>query len=165
MGLFGSTMREQMRRTTSFLDTGRPATTEPRPQKAPGRKHYYVFIDDQKEKRTSVRVTPNAVPRLADLLAVHEREVLKLSHISLRTFARKKAQAEPLSATESDRLLRIARIAARANEVFGDSAKAQRWLSKRSAVLGGIPLEMLATDSDAREVEEELERIEQGDFA
>jgi putative toxin-antitoxin system antitoxin component (TIGR02293 family) len=74
-------------------------------------------------------------------------------------------QAEPLARDEADRVRRIARVGSEADRVFGDHDKVTRWLSKPSAALGARPLDLLATDSGSREVEEELARIDWGDFA
>lgn len=63
----------------------------------------------------------------------------------------------------SDRLYRAAKVVARAEEVFEDRVQALEWLSSRQAGLGDrLPLELLETEAGAREVQEELERIEHG---
>ena len=49
--------------------------------------------------------------------------------------------------------------------VFGDVGKARRWLSADNRILGGRPLDLLATDAGARDVEYELVRIDHGDLA
>ncbi|WP_443083430.1 type II RES/Xre toxin-antitoxin system antitoxin [Variovorax sp. PBL-E5] len=85
--------------------------------------------------------------------------------IPARTFHRRQQKAETLSATETDRVLRIVRIASHAAQVFGSEEKARRWLSKDNRMLGATPLQMLSTDAGAHEVEAELNRIEFGDFA
>ena len=106
------------------------------------------------------------VGTLADKLSVDEPVVLKLASIGARTYQRRKSDRTPLTETEADRLLRVARIAQEAERVFGDAGKARGWLTKPSAVLGGAaPLALLGTDAGARDVEAELTRIEWGDFA
>ena len=106
------------------------------------------------------------VERLAVKLAVGEPFVLQLTHIRARTYQRRKSEKALLTATESDRVLRVARIAQEAERVFGSPEKARSWLSKKSAVLdGAAPLELLGTDAGASDVEAELTRIEWGDFA
>jgi putative toxin-antitoxin system antitoxin component (TIGR02293 family) len=53
-----------------------------------------------------------------------------------------------------------------AERVFGDNAKAYRWLSKPSPMFGGrIPLDVLRTAEGARQVEEALHRIDYGMLA
>ncbi len=108
---------------------------------------------------------PAVVGTLAGKLSVDEPVVLKLASIGARTYQRRKSDGAPLSETEADRVLRVARIAQEAERVFGDAAKARAWLAKKSAVLGAAPLDLLGTDAGARDVEAELTRIEWGDFA
>ena len=107
----------------------------------------------------------SVVGTLAGKLSVDEPAVLKLASIRARTFQRRKSDRAPLTETEADRVLRVARIAQEAERVFGDAAKARSWLAKHSALLGAAPLELLGTDAGARDVEAELTRIEWGDFA
>jgi putative toxin-antitoxin system antitoxin component (TIGR02293 family) len=82
-----------------------------------------------------------------------------------RTLARRKAANEPLTVEETDKALRLERIAAQAERVFGEPDKAQRWLRKAKRELKGeTPLAYLATEAGARVVEEMLFRIEHGIF-
>lgn len=108
---------------------------------------------------------PKAIELLAGKLDVDESLLLDVSSITQRTFHRRQEQHQTLTATETDRVLRIARVASEAERVFGSEEKARRWLSKENRMLGAKPLEMLATDAGAREVEAELTRIDWGDFA
>jgi putative toxin-antitoxin system antitoxin component (TIGR02293 family) len=108
---------------------------------------------------------PAAVERLARKLDVAETRLLDVSSIPTRTFHRRQKLDQPLSATESDRLLRIARVASEAVRVLGSEEKARRWLSKDNRLLGAQPLELLATDGGACAVEAELHRIDWGDFS
>ncbi len=72
---------------------------------------------------------------------------------------------QPLTPEESDRLMRFARIAALANETFGEQEKAARWLRKPNRGLGGaVPLGLLSTGEGARIVEESLFQIAHGIF-
>lgn len=83
-------------------------------------------------------------------------------HIPRRTIARRK-KAGKLPADESDRLLRLARIAAQAARVLGTHEKASRWLHEPNRALGNrIPLSLLDTDVGTRQVEDVLGRIEHG---
>jgi putative toxin-antitoxin system antitoxin component (TIGR02293 family) len=82
---------------------------------------------------------------------------------SVRTLQRKRAAHAPLSADESDRLARLARLLVRAEEALGDRTRAHQWLSKPSRALGGQrPLSLLDSDTGATAVERELGRIEHG---
>ena len=80
-----------------------------------------------------------------------------------RTLVHRKTRREPLTHDESDRAVRIARITSLAEEVFGDDAKASRWLRKAKTRFGGrSPLEVLRTEAGARLVEEMLLQLDYG---
>jgi putative toxin-antitoxin system antitoxin component (TIGR02293 family) len=82
-----------------------------------------------------------------------------------RTLARRK-QDKRLRPDESDRLFRVARIAALAEEAFGAREKAARWLHRPNRALGNaIPLHHLDTELGAREVEDVLGRIAHGVYS
>ena len=83
-----------------------------------------------------------------------------------RTLARRVADQEPLSVEETDKAVRLARVDEQAARIFGDAAKAHRWLRKPKAALAGkTPLAYLATEAGARVVEEMLNQIDHGIFA
>lgn len=68
-----------------------------------------------------------------------------------------------LTADQSDRLVRVARVLAAAEETFGSRATAHAWLRRPTAALAGeAPLELLDTEEGAREVESLLGRIAHG---
>src|SRR2546426_6557054 len=82
-----------------------------------------------------------------------------------RTLARRKKERR-LRADESDRLLRVARVATSAEDVLGAQAKAGRWLQTPNRALGGaIPLDLLNTDLGAEEVVTILDGIERGVYS
>lgn len=116
-------------------------------------------------KLRAPRLQTRAVVYLAERLGVAESDILAVSDISGRTFHLRQSRQEPLTVAESDRLLRIARVAAEAERVFGNPAKSRRWLTTEHRLLGATPLDLLGFDIGAREVEEELGRIDFGDFA
>ena len=72
-----------------------------------------------------------------------------------------------LSSEEADKAVRIARVSARAQQVFaGQPEYAAAWLREPKSELGErTPLQLLATESGARAVEEQLIGIEHGMFA
>ena len=62
--------------------------------------------------------------------------------------------------------MRVARITAMAEQVFGEPERAWRWLRKPKRRFDGkTPVEMLATEAGARLVEEMIGQIEHGIFA
>jgi len=104
---------------------------------------------------------------LADLArhGYSEDEIFALV-VPKRTLARRKAGNEPLTVEETDKALRLQRIAVQAEHVFGSPEKAHRWLRKGKRELRGeTPLAYLASEAGARTVEEMLFRIEHGIFA
>jgi putative toxin-antitoxin system antitoxin component (TIGR02293 family) len=80
-----------------------------------------------------------------------------------RTLVHRKSRHESLTHDESDRAVRIARIASLAEEVFGNDEKAARWLRKpKTRFEGRAPLELLRTEAGARLVEELLLQLDYG---
>ena len=80
-----------------------------------------------------------------------------------RTLAHRIAKHQPLSKEESDKAVRVARISAMAEQVFGEPERAWRWLRKpKRRFEGKTPIEMLLTEAGARLVEETLIQFEYG---
>ena len=80
-----------------------------------------------------------------------------------RTLAHRMAKHEPLSRDESDKAVRVARVATMAEQAFGEPERAWRWLRKpKRHFKGKTPIEMLATEAGARLVEEMVVQIEDG---
>jgi putative toxin-antitoxin system antitoxin component (TIGR02293 family) len=83
-----------------------------------------------------------------------------------RTLAHRIARHQPLSKGESDKAVRVARITAMAEQVFGEVDRAWRWLRKPQRRFDGkTPIERLATEAGARLVEEMIVQIDHGIFA
>lgn len=83
--------------------------------------------------------------------------------IPRRTLAHRRARGENLTREESDRVVRVARIAGLAEQVFGDRESAWAWLGRAKRQFGGrSPLQLLATETGAKLVEELLYRIDDG---
>src|SRR5262249_6694888 len=77
----------------------------------------------------------------------------------------RRARGERLSAEESDRGIRLGRTLSLTERTFGDRDRAWRWLRKANRSLGGHrPLDLLATETGARAVEESLIRLDEGMF-
>jgi len=82
---------------------------------------------------------------------------------SARTLQRKRQTHARLSHDESDRLARMLRMIARAEEAIGSRERALRWVVKPNRALDGLPpLTLLASDAGALAVERVLGRIEHG---
>jgi putative toxin-antitoxin system antitoxin component (TIGR02293 family) len=84
--------------------------------------------------------------------------------LPVRTLARRKATGR-LDAHESERVVRLAEVAAWATEIFGEGG-ARGWLEEPNRALGGSsPMEMLDTDVGGEAVRNVLGRIEHGVFS
>lgn len=80
-----------------------------------------------------------------------------------RTLAHRRSRREALSRDESDRVVRLARIAALTEHVFGGPDRSWRWLrAPKRQLQGRSPLQLVATEAGARLVEELLYRIDEG---
>jgi putative toxin-antitoxin system antitoxin component (TIGR02293 family) len=102
---------------------------------------------------------------LAARFEIPQETLVRVLHLPPRTLARRK-KARRLSADESDRLLRLARVAARAEDVFGSQERAGAWLRGTVRALGWIrPLDLLDTDLGAQQVDRILGRIEHGVYS
>jgi len=105
---------------------------------------------------------------LAALTAAYDIDLRSLAlvlRIPPRTLARRR-QERRLRPDESDRLFRVARIAALAEASLGGREKAARWLGRPNRALGNaVPLHHLDTDLGARQVEDLLGRISHGVYS
>jgi len=102
--------------------------------------------------------------------AVAKRSQLTAAESALlvptRTLARRKRDGT-LDVASGERVVRLARMTARALEVFDDDEEAMsRWLRTPLRALGGVtPLSLVDTDLGAQEVLDVLGRIEEGVFS
>jgi putative toxin-antitoxin system antitoxin component (TIGR02293 family) len=86
--------------------------------------------------------------------------------VSTRTLVRKREKQTPFEVTESDRLIRLARLLRDADRLIGDHAKALLWLRAKNWGLGDrVPLEMLAADAGVDLVRQSLTTIAYGGVA
>lgn len=106
------------------------------------------------------------------LLALGARLDLKNATLSeklgipQRTLTRRLSQHSRLTAAESDRTVRLARVYATAVDRIGNAGKAAQWLQTPNRALGGeAPLDQLDTDLGAKEVENILGRIAYGVYS
>jgi len=83
-----------------------------------------------------------------------------------RTLSRREGLGQSLSPEEADKAVRVARVSARAQQVFGGKPEyAAAWLREPKSALGErTPMQALATESGALAVEELLIGIEHGLF-
>ncbi|MGV3661006.1 MAG: type II toxin-antitoxin system Xre/ParS family antitoxin [Prosthecobacter sp.] len=102
---------------------------------------------------------------LRDTLGLPLERVAGMLGISKATLHRRKA-AGRLDVSESDRVVRFARLMGSAINVLESEENARRWLASPQVGLGGaVPLEYAETEVGAREVENLLGRIEHGVYS
>lgn len=106
-----------------------------------------------------------ALQSLQQTLQLSREGLSRILSVPERTLARRQKQAR-LTAEESDRLVRAARVTAQAIQVLGSRDKAAHWLRTGNRALGGnVPLSLLDTDIGAQQVGEVLGRIEYGIYS
>ncbi len=107
------------------------------------------------------RLPTGAVDRLREC-GLTDDEIYALV-IPRRTLTHRRARREALSRDESDRVIRVARITALGEEVFGDAERSLRWLrAAKRQFQGRTPLQLVTTEAGSRVVEELLHRVDEG---
>ena len=110
-------------------------------------------------------ISAAAVETLVRALRISRAELAEALAIPQRTLARRKRDGA-LSSEESAKLVRLARVVQRAEEVFESLDSAVDWLKAPNASLSGqTPLSLVDTEIGAEWVMDTLGRIEQGVFA
>jgi putative toxin-antitoxin system antitoxin component (TIGR02293 family) len=123
-----------------------------------------IRSDEDLASLVEQRLPPAAIKSLVRG-GLSDAEVFQLI-IPRRTLAHRLARHQPLSQEESDKAVRVARIATMAERAFRDPEKAWRWLRKpKRRFAGKTPIEMLATEAGARLIEELIIQFEHGIFA
>jgi len=83
--------------------------------------------------------------------------------IPQRTRRHRAEKRQPLTVDESDRAVRLLRIQTLAEQTFGNTDKANRWLRRPLTELGGeTPLALAQTEAGARVIEAILGKIAWG---
>ena len=104
--------------------------------------------------------------RLRDTLGVSQEFLSQAVSIPPRTVMRRQAAKERFKPDESERILRLARIFLRAQQVLASAGRAKAWILAKNRALGGTtPLDFAKTEPGAREVENLLGRLEHGVFS
>lgn len=110
-------------------------------------------------------IPSTAVDALVEFLSISKTEFSDAIDIPFRTLVRRKGEAL-LASDESAKLVRVARVIERAEEVFEDPDAARGWLKSANTSLSGqTPMSLLDTEIGAQSVMNALGRIEHGVFA
>jgi putative toxin-antitoxin system antitoxin component (TIGR02293 family) len=102
---------------------------------------------------------PAVVEALMRASGLTLKELAGALDLSTRSLQRRRSSGR-LARFESDRLYRLARIVALAEESLGDRSRALLWLKRANRALGGAsPITAIDTELGARQVENVLGRI------
>ncbi len=118
----------------------------------------------ERDMREAIRegFPPAVVEELMRASGLTLKELASALDLSPRSLQRRRGTGR-LARYESDRLYRLARIVALADEFLGDHERAVRWLKRPNRALGGIaPIAAIDTELGARQVENILGRIAYG---
>ncbi len=130
-----------------------------------GRRALRTSVENEPELVSLTRkgLPVGALVSMAKKLGLPVNDVARVVGITARTLSRRVAEKGRLSAHESDRLVRLAKVFAHAEDVLESPVSASQWLRIPNRALGGdIPLELLDTNVGAAQVDEILGRIEYG---
>ena len=124
-----------------------------------------ISTDAALEEAVLKGIPVQAVRVLAARTSSSLAQLQAIAHIDRSTFARRARARSRLKPDESDRIVRVARIAALAIEAMG-TEDGLAWLREPSYALGErIPVDMLGTEVGARQVEDVLLRIQHGVYS
>jgi len=121
-------------------------------------------LSGERDLREAIRegFPPAVLKELMRASGLTLKELASALDLSPRSLQRRR-RAGRLAAYESDRLYRLARIVALANEYLGDPQRATSWLKRPNRALGGLaPVAAIDTELGARQVENILGRIAYG---
>jgi putative toxin-antitoxin system antitoxin component (TIGR02293 family) len=121
-------------------------------------------LSSDRDMREAIRhgFPPAVVKELMRTSGLTLKELASALDLSPRSLQRRRRSGR-LARYESDRLYRLARIVAIANEYLGDHERAMRWLKRPNRALGGLaPVAAIDTELGARQVESILGRIAYG---
>ena len=121
-------------------------------------------LSSEEDMRRAIRdgFPPRVIEKVMRASGLTLKELASALDLSPRSLQRRRRTGR-LAQYESDRLYRLARIIALADEFLGEHEKAVRWLKRPNRALGGIPpVEALDTELGARQVENILGRIAYG---
>lgn len=108
----------------------------------------------------------DSINRLNAELGWSKMALLEIMGINERSFARRKAENGLLKTDESERVARLIRIIDAATDLFeGNRIAALEWIRRPAPALGGLPpVDMLASEAGALEVNRLIGRLEYGVF-
>lgn len=121
-------------------------------------------LANQRELCEAIRegFPPAVVKELMHASGLTLKELAEALDLSPRSLQRRRRSGR-LARFESDRLYRLARIVALAQQSLGNRESAALWLKRSNRAFGGVaPIHIMDTELGARQVEEVLGRIAYG---
>src|SRR5712691_1536068 len=121
-------------------------------------------LSSDRDLRDAIRegFPPAVVEELMQASGLTLKELADALDLSPRSLQRRRRSGR-LARFESDRLYRLARIVALAQQSLGSRQSAARWLKRSNRALGGAsPISAMDTELGARQVENVLGRIAYG---
>ena len=110
-------------------------------------------------------VPKKGIDRIMEKTGLTEDEMASILHISRRTIQRRNPQ-EPLNHEQSERLIEIAKLYSKGEEVLGSLNFFRQWMDKNILALGNKrPKEFLDTSIGIGYLMDELGRIEHGVYS
>ena len=113
-----------------------------------------IAVSDAESLRAHWNIPAN---RFAEILGTSTRQWSRL---------RNQPKTSLLGSVETDRLLRVKSVLAKAEAIFADNEKAISWTNRPNKALGGeVPLTLMDTDAGVRQIETVLTRLEHGVYS
>lgn len=114
-------------------------------------------------KRTREGLPASVFGEISTYLDMPQTQLYDAVGVSRSTMAARIKANQHLSSSESDKVIRIAKVLERAADVLGDSDQARIWLRREIRSIGGVPpITLLDTEAGYELVLDTLGRIEQG---
>ncbi|PWB82891.1 MAG: toxin-antitoxin system antitoxin component family protein [Methylocystaceae bacterium] len=119
-----------------------------------------------KDSRSAIEAIRRGLPigALDELVKSGRLTLVEIDRIVLprKTLAYRR-KSGVLTPEQSDRLMRVARVIAAAEAIFGSQEKASRWLRRSTTALDGdSPISLLDTSEGCRQIERLLSMIDYG---
>ena len=125
-----------------------------------GKNYQYTYIDIVKEG-----IATKSVNYFLKHTNLTKKQLGKLIHVSTRTLQRNNPEKK-LDINSSERLLQLARLFYKGEEIFGSTDRFNEWLKRTNVALGNKkPIDFLETSIGAELVMDELLRIDFGVFS
>src|SRR6201997_4639876 len=119
-----------------------------------GKQTFGRTLASENDMREAIRqgFPPAVVEELMRASGLTLKELAAALDLSPRSLQRRRRSGK-LARYESDRLYRLARLVAIANEYLGNAERARRWLKHPNRALGGLaPMAAIDTEVGARQV-------------